>query len=201
MFLSVGKRRISAASEPAVKSDKCARSSSWNIGNARHWASCRLGGPVLLGISIDFSVRLLSLCFTFALLAVELLSATFVCLSYVSWSSCAAAYFAFFSVCSCLIFPSFLSCPFCCLPFFSFLYYFPSSFLFGLIVFSFVSLPRFLFLFFLFYQSSDGPFPFSSSRAAFESASAVWLHSRYMCRTSHFTPLSVNSFPSARHVL
>ena len=131
-----------------MKSDVCAKSRSWNSGSARHWASVILGGLVLKGINTDFSVRLLSLCFTFALLAVELLSATFVCLSYVSWSSCAAAYFAFFSVCSCLIFPSFLSCPFCCLPFFSFLYYFPSSFLFGLIVFSFVSLPFVLSLFF-----------------------------------------------------
>ena len=74
----------------------------------------------------------MSLCFTFALLAVELLSATFVCLSYVSWSSCAAAYFTLFSFCSCLSCPSFLSFPFCCLLFFSFLYSFHSSFLFGL---------------------------------------------------------------------
>ena len=52
------------------KADKCAKSSSWNSGNARHWASLSLKGPVLLGISIDFNVRLLSLCCTFALLTV-----------------------------------------------------------------------------------------------------------------------------------
>ena len=51
------------------------------------------------------------------------------------------------------------------------------------------------------YQCWDGPFPFSSSRAAFASPSAVWLNSLQMCRTSHFTPLSVSSCPNALHVL
>ena len=172
----------------------CAKSSSWNSGNARHWASLSLRGPVLLGISIDFNVRLLSLCCSCALLAISLLSATCACLSYVSLSSCVAAYSAVFSVCSFSIFPSFLFFPFCCLFFFSFLYYFPCFF------FS-VRLSHFLFCLLFFTQCSDGPFPFSSSKAAFARASAVWVYSRYMCRTSHVTPLSVYSFPSARHAL
>ena len=142
--MSVGYRRRSAAPESAVKADKCAKSSSWNSGNARHWASLSLKGPVLLGISIDFNVRLLSLCCTCALLAISLLSATCACLSYVSLSSCVAAYSAVFSVYSFSICASFLSFPFCCLLFFSYLYSFPSSFLFGLIVFSFLSLSLFL---------------------------------------------------------
>ena len=66
------------------------------------------------------------------------------CLSYVSLSSCIAAYSVVFSVCSFSICASFLSFPFCCLLFFSYLYSFPSSFLFGLIVFSFLCLSLFL---------------------------------------------------------
>ena len=92
-------------------------------------------------------MRLLSLCCTCALLAISRLSAMCACLSYVSLSSCIAAYSVVFSVCSFSICASFLSFPFCCLLFFSYLYSFPSSFLFGLIVFSFLS--RSLFLLFL----------------------------------------------------
>ena len=42
-----GSRRISTASEPAALYGVCAKSNSWNNGNARHWASVNLGDPVL----------------------------------------------------------------------------------------------------------------------------------------------------------
>ena len=69
----------------------------------------------------------------------------------------------------------------------SFLYFFAacsaacfsslSSILFLRFSFRFVCL-TFSFSLLYFYQCSDGPFPFSSSRAALASASAVWFYSR-----------------------
>ena len=80
-FASVGSRRISTASEPATLSGVCAKSNSWNNGNARHWASVNLEDPVRREISIDFSMRICCLCCTLARLAFLRLTCSVSCLT------------------------------------------------------------------------------------------------------------------------
>ena len=109
-FASVGSRRISTASESAALSGVCAKSKSWNNGNARHWASVNLGDPVRREISIDVSVRICCLCRTLALLAFYRLTCSLSCLTCRCCPSCFASRCSFLSAIACDYFFSFLVC-------------------------------------------------------------------------------------------
>ena len=125
-FASVGSRRISTASEPAALSGVCAKSNSWNNGNARHWASVNLGDPVRRKINIDFSVRVCCLCCTLALPAVYRLTCRLSCLTCRCCLSCFASRYSVFSAIACDYFFSFSVCLF----FLSLMFFYLSCFYF-----------------------------------------------------------------------